>query len=222
MPMNIIVTGAFGALGRALLSRLADGGNIVAAVDIATDADANAALSLGGVDLSDTESVGAAFLHIAQQIGLIDALVNVAGGFVWESMQGGSSASWDRMYEMNVKTSAVACQQIIDLIADGGSIVNVGAAAALSPGVGMAPYAASKAGVQALTVSLAGELRDRRIRVNAVLPAILDTPANRAQMPEADPSTWVAPLAVADAISWLLSRESRAVTGAAIPLACAC
>ena len=101
------------------------------------------------------------------------------------------------------------------------SAVLSGAAGAIRPGTGMAPYAASKAGVLALTESLAEELRGRGIRVNAVLPTIIDTPTNRADMPDADTSAWVRPEAAARAIAFLLSAQAGAVTGAAIPLSLA-
>jgi NAD(P)-dependent dehydrogenase (short-subunit alcohol dehydrogenase family) len=101
----------------------------------------------------------------------------------------------------------------------GGRIVNIGAGAAASKaGVGMGPYSASKAGVAKFTEALADELKDHEITVNAVLPSIIDTPANRADMPDADFSRWVTTHAIADVIVFLLSEQARAMTGALIPV----
>jgi N-acyl-D-aspartate/D-glutamate deacylase len=99
-----------------------------------------------------------------------------------------------------------------------GRIVNVGAAAARQAGAGMGAYAASKAGVERLTQALAEELKDQGVNVNAVLPSILDTPANRSSMPDADYKRWVAPADLARVIAFLLSNDSAAVTGALIPV----
>jgi NAD(P)-dependent dehydrogenase (short-subunit alcohol dehydrogenase family) len=102
------------------------------------------------------------------------------------------------------------------LPANSGRTVNVGAAAAAKAGTGMGAYTASKAGVAKLTEALAEELKDKRINVNAVLPTIIDTPANRADMPKADFTRWVAPEALADVIVFLSTHASRAITGASI------
>ncbi|MCY1454645.1 3-oxoacyl-[acyl-carrier-protein] reductase FabG [compost metagenome] len=99
-----------------------------------------------------------------------------------------------------------------------GRIVNIGAGAALKAGMGMGAYAASKAGVARLTESLAEELKDTGVTVNAVLPSIIDTLQNRADMPDADFSRWVSPAELAAVILFLLSSEASAVTGALIPV----
>jgi NAD(P)-dependent dehydrogenase (short-subunit alcohol dehydrogenase family) len=144
-------------------------------------------------------------------------LVNIAGGFRWETIAGGSLETWDFLYSINLKTALCACKAALaHLPADNGRIVNVGAAAAAKAGTGMGAYTASKAGVAKLTEALAEELRDKRINVNAVLPTIIDTPANRAEMPKADFTRWVAPEALADVIVFLSTHASRAITGASI------
>ncbi|AHE53292.1 SDR family NAD(P)-dependent oxidoreductase [Sphingomonas sanxanigenens] len=217
---SIIVTGAFGALGRAVVAELGARGLEVVAVDIAPAPDGFAArLALGGIDLADEQAVEAAYATAAAETGGIDGLVNIAGGFVWQPVEGGALENWDRMYRMNLRTAAVSSRAALaHLAAPGGAIVNIGAAGAAQPGMGMAPYAASKAGVRALTESLAEELRGRGIRVNAILPTIIDTPTNRADMPDADVSAWVQPIGVARAVAFLLSAEAGAITGASIPL----
>jgi NAD(P)-dependent dehydrogenase (short-subunit alcohol dehydrogenase family) len=218
----IIVTGGFGALGRAVVSHLSVAGHQVAAVDMApVPAEHQAALALGGVDLAEEDAVAEAYRKVVSGLGSPGGVVNIAGGFVWETVADGSLDSFDRMYRMNLRTAAASCRAAIPLLAEGSAIVNVGAAGAVRPGTGFAAYAASKTGVHALTESLAEELKGKGIRVNAVLPTIIDTPTNRADMPDADTSTWVRPEAAARVIAFLLSAESGAITGAAIPLSLA-
>lgn len=219
----VIVTGAFGALGRVVVAELTKRGFTVAGVDLApAPADYPAALALGGVDLTDETAVAAAYVTVAKQFGRIDGLVNIAGGFIWEPVETGSVESWDKMFRINLRTAVASSHAALPyLLRHGGSIVNVGAAGALQPGAGMAPYAASKAGVRALTESLAEEMRGKKVRVNAVLPTIIDTEVNRASMPDADTSGWVRPEAAAKAIAFLLSDEAGAVTGASLLLSLA-
>ncbi|OJY53861.1 SDR family NAD(P)-dependent oxidoreductase [Sphingomonas sp. 67-41] len=214
---NVIVAGGFGALGRVVVEELRTRGHRVAVVDMAPVPESSDDLAIGGVDLADNEAVATAYAEAVRKLGSIDGLVNVAGGFTWEPVQGGSLDSFDAMYRMNLRTAAASCRAVLEHMTSG-AIVNVGAAAATGPGFGMASYAASKAGVMALTESLAEELRGSGIRVNAVLPTILDTPANRNDMPDADTSGWVTPASAAKAIAFLLSDEAEAVTGAGIRL----
>lgn len=216
---NYIVTGGRGALGRAVVEMLDAQGHRVAVIDRGAEAPlAGAALVIGEVDLSDQQKVEAAFARIAAELGGIDGLANIAGGFRWQTVAKGGIEGWDAMYQTNLRTVATTCRAVLPHLADGGGIVNVGAASAAHPGAGLAAYAASKAGVMALTMSLAEELRERRVRVNAVLPTTLDTPANRRDMPDADRSQWVEPEAAARVIAFLLSPEAGAITGAGIPL----
>lgn len=217
--MKVIVTGGLGALGRAVVSELAARGMQVAVVDVVhPQGDQGDALVVGGVDLTDEAAVARAYQTIADKLGGIDGLVNIAGGFLWETVIDGSLESWDRMHAMNLRTAVVSSKAALAHIGEGGAIVNIGANAANKVALGMAPYAASKAGVRALTESLAEEVRGRGIRVNAVLPTIIDTPTNRADMPDADRSEWVTPAGAAKAIAFLLSADSATITGASITL----
>ena len=217
--MKVIVTGGLGALGRAVVSELAGRGMQVAVVDVVQpQGDQGDAFIVGGVDLTDEAAVARAYQTIADKLGGIDGLVNIAGGFLWETVVDGSLDSWDRMHAMNLRTAVVSSKAALAHIGEGGAIVNIGANAANKVAMGMAPYAASKAGVRALTESLAEEVRGRGIRVNAVLPTIIDTPTNRADMPDADRSDWVTPAGAARAIAFLLSRDSATITGACITL----
>jgi NAD(P)-dependent dehydrogenase (short-subunit alcohol dehydrogenase family) len=221
MDGTVIVTGAAGALGRAVAERLAAEGYAVAALDVAaTDAlPACAAHRLGGVDLTDEASTSRAFAELGSvSPDGVHALINVAGGFTWETIADGSKATWDRLYAINVATALNSSKAALPLLRPGGAIVNIGAAAAAKADAGMGAYAASKSAVARLTESLAAELKGKSIRVNAVLPGIIDTPANRADMPDSDFGKWVTPGELAEVIAFLVSEQASGVTGAAIPV----
>ncbi len=219
----VVVTGAFGFLGRAVARRALERGAFVAQVDrgVAAPGAADAArtLMLPGVDLADPDAARAAFARVGAHFGGIDVLLNIAGGFVWEKVEGGDLAAWDRMYALNLRTAVSACMAALPFLEKSGSgaIVNVGAFGAVKAGAGMGAYAASKAGIAKLTESLADELKGK-VTVNAVLPSIIDTPANRADMPEADFGKWVRPEDLAEAMLFLASATSRAITGALLPV----
>jgi NAD(P)-dependent dehydrogenase (short-subunit alcohol dehydrogenase family) len=174
----------------------------------------------GGVDLTDSVAAGAAIDTAADHFGSLDGLLNVAGGFRWETLEAGSWETWHTLFRLNVLTATNACRAAIPHLkrSGAGRIVNVGANGAVKAALGMGAYAASKAGVHKLTESLAEELKSDGVTVNAVLPSIIDTPANRADMPKADPSTWVAPGDLAAVMLFLASEEARAVTGALLPV----
>jgi NAD(P)-dependent dehydrogenase (short-subunit alcohol dehydrogenase family) len=218
----IAVTGGFGALGAALGEVLVQAGAHVALIGRGQPPSglSNAVLPLGGVDLGDEAAARAAMDQAAQRFGRLDGLVNVAGGFQWEKVEGGAIDTWDQMFAINVRTAVLASQAALPhLLARGrGRIVNVGAAAAGQAALGMGAYAAAKSGVARLTEAMAEEFKDRGITVNAVLPSILDTPANRADMPKADPARWVRPEALARVVLFLLSDDGAPVTGALIPV----
>jgi len=220
-----IVTGGFGALGMEVGRVLASAGARVALLDRADPpADikekTGAALALGGVDLTDARAAQAAIDKGAAALGGLDALVNIAGAFRWETLADGDIATWDFLYATNVKTAAAASKAALPhlLKSKAGRIVNIGAGAAAKAGAGMGAYAASKAGVAKLTEALAEEVKANGITVNAILPSIIDTAANRRDMPKADFAKWVTPGEIADAIQFLLSDKARGITGALIPV----
>ncbi|MGA1808952.1 MULTISPECIES: SDR family NAD(P)-dependent oxidoreductase [Sphingobium] len=215
----VAVTGAAGALGRAAVQVLRAAGWTVAGIDLGDVPADSVDLALGGIDLSDEQAVAGAAAKIGEALGGLDGLVNIAGGFSWETVEDGSVATWDRLYGMNVRTALIATRALLPLLRDGGgAIVNIGAAASVKAAAGMGAYAASKAGVARLTEALAEELKDAGVRVNAVLPSIIDTPANRADMPDADASRWVSPEALGGVIAFLLSPAAAPITGALIPV----
>lgn len=222
----IAVTGGFGVLGLAVVEAGLAAGAKVAAID-RIDPPADLAQRLGeraglwgGVDIADANGAARTMAAIADRFGGLDALVNIAGTFRWETVEQGTLATWDLLYQINVKTAVAASRAALPfLTAKGmGHIVNIGALGAVKAGAGMGAYAASKSGVHKLTEALAEELKGRAT-VNAVLPSIIDTPANRADMPDADPKKWVSPKDLAQVILFLASDEARAVTGALIPVA---
>jgi len=218
----IVVTGAFGALGKVVVETALARGARVAGVDHATAQAAATAerIEIGGVDLSDAAQAKAAIDAAVKHFGKLDALINIAGGFTFETVADGNPSSWQRMYALNVLTALNASRAAMAHLAASaaGRIVNIGAMGALQAGAGMGAYAASKAGVHRLTEALAAEWKGK-ITVNAVLPSIIDTSANRASMPNADFSKWVAPRELADVILFLASDAASAVTGALIPVA---
>jgi NAD(P)-dependent dehydrogenase (short-subunit alcohol dehydrogenase family) len=216
----VAVTGAFGALGGAVAKILTACGAQVARLDHAAAPAASGALAFGGLDLADDAAATGAMSKIVQSAGRLDGLVNIAGGFHFEKLEGGTLETWDSMYRMNLRTAVCCCKAALPHLLKAGSarIVNVGALGAVKAGAGMGAYAASKAGVAKLTEALAEELKDRGITVNAVLPSTMDTARNRIDMPTADFSRWVAPSAMGEVIAFLLCDAAAVVTGALIPV----
>ncbi|MFN7505663.1 MAG: SDR family oxidoreductase, partial [Limnobacter sp.] len=155
-----------------------------------------------------------------EYFGQIDAVVNIAGGFVWERQVESSLDTWNTQYAMNVQTTVNMCQAILPQFQEqqSGVFVNIGAAAAGKAAEGMGAYAAAKSAVLRLTEALAAENKHLGIRANTVLPSILDTPANRDAMPDADPADWVSPGSLAGVIAFLLSDAARDINGAGIPV----
>jgi NAD(P)-dependent dehydrogenase (short-subunit alcohol dehydrogenase family) len=219
MTKMVAVTGAAGALGRKTVEVLGRGGWQVVGIDIAEVPSEGLALALGGTDLADEAAMEVVAARIASEFGRLDGLVNIAGGFAWEKVADGKVATWDRLYATNIRTALAATRALLPLLrASAGAIVNIGAAASAKAGIGMGAYAASKAGVARLTEALAEEHKHEGVRVNAVLPSIIDTPANRADMPDAAFDNWVTPEQLANVIAFLLSPAASAVTGALIPV----
>ena len=225
----VVITGAFGVLGTAVARAFGQTGARLALIDVAQPSAelqreftvSQQHLLLGGADLANEEATRKTMAAIAMRFGGIDVLVNVAGGFRWEKLEGGSLETWDALYAMNLRSAVVSCKCALPALLErgaGGRIINIGAGAAAKAGIGMGAYTASKAGVQRLTEALSEELKDRNVTVNAILPGTIDTPRNRLDMPTADFGKWVSPEKIAGVIVFLASEEASAVTGAAIPV----
>ncbi len=219
------ITGAFGALGSAVAKAAAAKGARLALIDFAKAPPAGLpsgddVLALGGVDLTDPAAAQRTIDAVVARFGGLDALVNVAGGFRWELHEGGDPETWRTLFRMNVETVANTTRAALSALkaSSSGRIVNVGANGAVKAAAGMGAYAASKAGVHKLTEALAEELKPTGVTVNAVLPSIIDTAVNRADMPDADHSAWVKPEELASVILFLASEEASAVTGALLPV----
>jgi NAD(P)-dependent dehydrogenase (short-subunit alcohol dehydrogenase family) len=219
----VIVTGGFGVLGHAVAEAALAAGAYVALPGREQKSklpEQERLLILDGVDLTDFAAVDQAFEMVAARFGKIDGLANVAGGFRWQTLSDGDLDGWTEQFRMNLLTAATATKVALPYLrASQGAIVNVASAPAKKAGAGMGAYAASKAGVLRLTESVAEEEKNAGVRVNAVLPTIIDTPRNRADMPKADFSRWVKPEDIAQAILFLLSGEAKAITGAELLIA---
>ncbi len=227
-----LVTGATGALGRAVVRRLLAGGARVHATwrrereraDFASSLGKDAAaVMLYEADLAVPAEVSRLFDALAADAGRLDVLACIAGGFTAGPIEETTPAAWDRMIAINATSVFLCCRAALPLLRnarDRGRIVTVAARPALERGAAnMSAYAASKAAVLTLTYALAKELVGEGITVNAIVPSILDTPANRAAMPAADTASWLPPEQVADVVAFLAGERAGLVTGSAINLA---
>lgn len=217
----IVITGGFGVLGRAAAKVAGEAGVKPVLIDYApapNDASLASVTTLGGVDLTDPDAAVAAIKAARDAVGRIDALFNIAGGFSWIKVADSSLHLWEQMFAINAKTAVNTSKAALPyLLETNGAIVNVGANGALRAGAGFGPYAASKQAVHKLTEALAEELKGK-VRVNAVLPSVLDTAQNRKDMPNADVGAWVQPEALARVMLFLASEAANEVTGALIPV----
>jgi NAD(P)-dependent dehydrogenase (short-subunit alcohol dehydrogenase family) len=219
----IAVTGAHGFLGQAVVRHLCDAGASVVAIDARPRDDGlPVALRIAPADLTSADDAARAIAAIEATCGAaLHGLVNIAGGFVWETVGDKTPATFEAMFRLNVLTAVTMTSAALPLLVAAGdaSVVNVAAGAALgASGAGMAAYAASKAGVVKFTESLAAETKAKGLRVNAIAPSIIDTPANRADMPDADFSSWVRGEELAEVIGFLLSPAASGITGAVMPV----
>ncbi|AOJ66288.1 short-chain dehydrogenase [Burkholderia ubonensis] len=223
----VAITGGFGHLGLATAAWLGARGARIALIGRGAapaaetlPAELVGARCIGGADLVDEQAAVQALDAVQREFGRLDVLLNIAGAFAWETVADGDVATWDRMYALNVKTALNASKAALPhlLQRPSGRIVNIGAGAALKAGPGMGAYAAAKSGVARLTEALAAELRDTGVTVNAIAPSIIDTPQNRADMPDADFTRWVQPREIAATIGFLLSADAQAIRGAWIPV----
>jgi NAD(P)-dependent dehydrogenase (short-subunit alcohol dehydrogenase family) len=219
---TVVITGANGGLGKTVAEVARTQGATLVLLDVAFPTaelqQPSAGATKFAVDLTDAEATRACF----DKIGKFDAIFNLAGGFdMGPAVHEITDAQWDFLFKMNVTTlQSVIRAAVPKLIAQGrGAIVNVGALGALKGQGNMGAYCASKSVVMRLTESLSEELKNKGINVNAVLPSIIDTPRNRADMPSADFSKWVAPADLASVICFLASDAAKALHGVLLPVA---
>jgi NAD(P)-dependent dehydrogenase (short-subunit alcohol dehydrogenase family) len=217
-----VVTGGTGALGSAVVGYLLEAGATVhVPVYVAQELEDfphrdHAAVKLHeGLDLSVEDDVTRLFGATAS----LYASIHVAGGFAMGPIASTSLDVWDDLMRMNATTCFLSCREAVKAMGGrAGRIVNVAARPALVPTGQMAAYAASKAAVAALTLSLAEELAESSIWVNAIIPSIIDTDANRAAMPDADHSAWPKPEEIAETVAFLASPQNAVTRGALVPV----
>ena len=226
-----IVTGGAGALGGAVVAALLEAG-AAAVVPYLAEGDleklrgrlgvsAEAKLSGAPLDLVDEQAVARYYTQVAEQQGGIDILINIAGGFAGgQPVHETPWSLWQQQLDMNLKTAVLSCKAAVPhmLSRGGGAIVNVGTRTATQPGGNLAAYSSSKRAVFQLTEALAAELREQNITANAILPSVIDTPANRHGMPDADYSRWVQPRDIARVVLFLVGPDARIISGALVPV----
>ena len=223
-----LVTGGTGGLGSAVVAELLDAGARVVSTwrqekerDRAAEAfGEREGFGLVEADLTSEDGAAGA-VDAAAGAGDLKAVVNLVGGFSAPGrLHEAPLKDFQRQLELNLMTAARVSRAALPamLEAGGGAIVCVGTRAALQPFSGAAGYAVSKAALLTLVRALDVEYRDDGIRANAILPSVIDTPANRADMPNADHSKWVPPAEIARVVRFLVSDESLPVSGAAVPV----
>ncbi|MXW29234.1 MAG: SDR family oxidoreductase [Chloroflexi bacterium] len=218
---TVVVTGGSGAVGRVASRRFADAGAQVVVADMAPPPGEAGAVAYHETDVLDEASVRGLFERVASEYGGPHVLVNIAGGFRFgPSVEEMDESDWDGLLQLNLKSTFLTIKNVLPYMkAQGyGRIVSIAARSGLHGDPMVAHYSVSKGGVILLTQSVAAEVKAHDITVNAVLPSIIDTPANRAAMPDAKVERWVQPDDLANVLLFLASEESRAVSGAAVPV----
>jgi NAD(P)-dependent dehydrogenase (short-subunit alcohol dehydrogenase family) len=220
-----IVTGGTGALGQAVTRRfLADGASVAVPWVVPGERDSlverlmpdeRPRVLLEECDVIDPAAMERFVARVTRDLGAIDVLVTTVGGFAGGDLASTDLASWERMLRLNLTSVFVAARSVVPrMVARGyGRVVTVASRAVVPPTGGFIGYTVSKAGVITLTQALAAETRGSGVTINAVLPSTMDTPANRAAMPDADPASWVPVERVAEAIAFLARRESSEISG---------
>lgn len=226
----ILVTGGTGGLGQAVTKAFLDQGDQVI-VTYRRETERDALIQLVGsranqmvpkvADVTQESSVNQLIEQILAEFGQLDALVHLIGGFAGGTQVGETTLeTFERMVTLNLKSAFLVTRGVLPVMQSHkkGKIVTVSSRGAVQVGGGASVYAASKAGVIALTQAIAAEYGSVGIHANVILPGMIDTPSNRHAMPDADRSSWVSPEAIADVILFLCSLESSGVNGATIPI----
>ena len=226
-PRTVLLAGAAGTLGLAAAKVFAQEGAQLVLLDRTPVSEAAlAALAPAhclfiALDLFDASKVGNTVEQAIARFGRIDVLCNLTGGFAMgDAVHETSDSTWDFLHDINVRTLRNTARAVVPhmLRQGGGKIVNVGAYSAQLGVAGMGAYTAAKSEVLRITEAMSAELRMKNINVNCVLPTILDTPQNRADMPDSDPQRWVHPHDLAKVIAFLASDAARAIHGAGLPV----
>lgn len=224
-----VVTGGTGALGSAVVeSLLGEGWQVHVPWRTEREVDAlrrglgdPPALVTARCDLTDPDEVAGFFGSVGASAGRLDLLCNLVGGFAMAPLEETDPSTWERMMALNATAPFLAIRAAVPLLAasGGGAVVNVAAAAVLDgPSAGMSAYLASKSALVSLTGNLAVELAGAGVTVNAVGPTVVETPANREAMPDADRGLWLKPAEIARVVLFLAGPDARIVTGNVIAL----
>ena len=225
---TILITGATGAVGRVVSRAMAAtdaslvlSGRRQSALDqLASSLDTGRVVAVAA-DLTNAGEVDALVSSASAESGGVDILLNIAGGWRGgERVAKVSEDAWDSALDLNLRSAFLINRAVLPyMVSQGwGRIVNMGSRAVERPGARQVAYNVSKAGVVALTASIAAEYRRRGVAANVILPAIVDTPSNRSSMPDADRSRWVTPEQIADLMLYLCSDAGAALNGASIPV----
>lgn len=215
---RVLITGAAGGAGGGVAEAFLGAGWQVAGTTRGGPPEAGAPdITWVSMDLADEASTRAGMAEAVERLGGLDAVVCLAGGFRLTPIDEAGWGDFAAVIDLDFRPTVQAILAALPHLAEGASIVTIGAKAALSPGPRSSAYVAAKAGVIAFSASLAAELRPRGVRVNCVLPGTIDTPANRASIPNAK-GTWVTPRQLGELIRFLASPDSAPLTGAAIPI----
>ena len=226
---NVLVTGGTGALGTAVVQAFVHAGARVTVswvVEAERDAlyqELGAAakrVKLERADVTDPDAVAALCVTATEPTGRLDVLAQMVGGFAFAPITETDPKTWHKMIALNATSTFLCAREAVKCMRPhGGRIVTVAAVPAVARGAAnMSAYAAAKAAVLNLTQSLSKEVVGDGITVNALVPSTIDTPANRAAMPDADTSTWLSPAAMAEVILWLVGDSAAIVTGTAVML----
>src|SRR5262249_49886422 len=218
---TVIVTGGTGALGRVVVGSLLAAGArcrvpYVVETEAASFPHGDRVTLVGNCELTSEADVARLYAGLTD----LCASIHLAGGFAMGAVADTDLAGLRHMLNINFVTCYLCCRAAVQAFGSTGRIVNVAARPGLEPrsAAGMAPYAASKAAVAAFTQSLAAEVAERGILVNAVAPSIIDTPANRSAMPKADHAAWPKPEEIAATTLFLAAPDNKVTTGAVVPV----
>ena len=216
----VLITGASGALGQTVVpSFVATGARVIAADRHPLSIQVEGCRDMKADD-TDEADVRRLVDEVIRTAGRIDALINLVGGFAVGRVVESDASLWHRMLTMNLTAAFLLSKAVLPHMMERrtGRIVHVAARAALEPFPGAAAYIVSKSGLVALIRALSLELAGSGVTVNGVLPATIDTPANRSNMPDADPSKWARPESIAQTLIFLASKEASQINGALIPI----
>ena len=224
-----LITGGTGGLGIAVSSKfLEEGSNVVCTYFYEDELSRCSHLlskyksnfTIIKADVTKDKQVSRSVNKVIKRFKKIDVLVNLVGGFTYNRIVETEESTWDNMMNLNLKSAFLCSKSVIPHMINRnyGRIINIGSRPALRGVAGMSAYGASKAGILNLTQSMADELGEHNINVNAIIPGTIDTPANKRDMPDADFSKWVKPEEIAEVLAFLVSDNAKSINGAVIPV----